>query len=91
MAMPRMWNKKKKLTYSNKEALSEANIMLKPRAIAWRPDAKIHLVDVDEFNRKLSNFTLCGLKIPYSDVWELDSEITCKRCLKKLEKKKQNR
>jgi len=41
---------------------------LKPRAIAWRADAKIHLVDVDDRDRPLQHRTLCGTRILYGDV-----------------------
>jgi hypothetical protein len=50
--------------------------------IAWREDARSHFVLVDERNKPEVRHTLCGLGLPYANIWDAwpEKRPSCKKC-----------
>ncbi len=61
---------------------------LVPAMIAWSTTAKVHLVSVDSDGSNPRPHAYCGMKLPYSQVWEvgIKNPLTCKRCFTKASK-----
>lgn len=54
--------------------------------LGWNERAKTHLIEVDEEHEPITKKAMCGMKMPWSEIWECKDSVTCKKC-KKIEVK----